>query len=247
MIDVRWTWLFLDTPRADVDRSWGFWSQVTGWRRSPTRGEREEFATLLPPLGDPWLKVQAVEKGPGGIHLDLDVDDVLTAAVEAERLGATRVGGIGGIGDDVVTLRSRGGLTFCLTSWNGNAVQVRQGAVELVDQACLDCPADVHDTEVAFWAALTGWQWADVDEPELSRLRRPADIPFRLLFQRLGEPTGAVRAHVDVACSDRESSTTRHLAAGAQVLRVRQGWTVMTDPVGRVYCLTDRSPTAPPG
>jgi hypothetical protein len=244
VIDVRWTWLFLDTPRADADRSWAFWSEVTGWRRSPTRGDREEFATLLPPLGDPWLKVQAVEDGPGGIHLDLDVDDVHVAAAEAERLGAARVGGIG---DDVVILRSPGGLTFCLTPWNGDAVQVREGAVELVDQVCLDCPADVHDIEAAFWAALTGWQWVDVDEPELSRLRRPAGIPFRMLFQRLGEPTGAVRAHVDLACADRESSTARHVAAGAQVLRVREGWTVMTDPFGRVYCLTDRSPTAPPG
>jgi hypothetical protein len=91
VIDVRWTWLFLDTPRADADRSWAFWSEVTGWRRSPTRGDREEFATLLPPLGDPWLKVQAVEDGPGGIHLDLDldVDDVHAAAAEAEALGAT--------------------------------------------------------------------------------------------------------------------------------------------------------------
>ena len=188
--------------------------------------------------------MQAVADGPGGIHLDLDVDDVQAAAAEAERLGATRVGGIG---EDVVILRSPGGLTFCLTPWHGDSAQVRDGAVELVDQACLDCPADVHDAETAFWVALTGWEWVDVDEPELSRLRRPAAVPFRLLFQRLGEPTGAVRAHVDIACADRDSSTARHVAAGAQVVRVRDDWTVMTDPVGRVYCLTDRSPTAPPG
>ena len=104
-----------------------------------------------------------------------------------------------------------------------------------------------HDAEVAFWAALTGWPWVDVDEPELSGCARPAGIPFRLLFQRLGEPTGPVRAHADLACADREASLARHLAAGARVVEVRDGWTVMADPVGRVYCLTDRSPTAPPG
>ena len=136
---------------------------------------------------------------------------------------------------------------FCLTPWHGDAEQVREGAVEIVDQVCLDCPEEVHDTEVGFWTSLTGWPWADLDEPELSRLRRPAGIPLRLLFQRLGEPTGRVRAHADLACADREASLGRHLAAGARVVRVCEGWSVMADPVGRVYCLTDRSPTAPPG
>ena len=244
MTDVRWAWLFLDTPLPDASRSWAFWSRVTGWPVSPTRGDHDEFATLLPPRGHAWLKLQAVAEGPGGIHLDLDVDDVAAAADEAEQLGAGRVGAIG---DEVVILRSPGGLTFCLTTWHGDADQVRDGCTELVDQVCLDCPQDVHEAEVAFWGALTGWAWADVDEPELSVLRRPAGIPFRLLFQRLDEPTGAVRAHADLACADRDASLARHLAAGARVERVREGWTVMTDPVGRVYCLTDRSPTAPPG
>ena len=244
MIDIRWTWLFLDTPRADAPRSWAFWSEVTGWPLSPTRGDDGEFATLVPPRGDPWVKVQAVGHGPGGIHLDLDVDDVPAAAEEAERLGATRVGAIG---DEVVILRSPGGFTFCLTPRHGEAEQVREGARELVDQVCLDCPQDVHDAEVDFWVALTGWPQVDVDEPELSRLARPAGIPFRVLVQRLGDPTGAVRAHADLACADRAASTTRHVTAGARVVAVREGWTVMADPVGRVYCLTDRSPTAPPG
>ena len=83
MIDVRWMWLFLDTPRADAARSWAFWSEVTGWPLSATRGDHDEFATLLPPRGDAWLKVQAVADGPGGIHLDLDV---------AERSEERRVG-----------------------------------------------------------------------------------------------------------------------------------------------------------
>ena len=244
MIDVRWAWLFLDTPRQDAERSWAFWSEVTGWPVSPTRGEHDEFATLLPPRGDAWVKLQAVAEGAGGIHLDLDVDDVAAAADAAERLGARK---IGAIGDTVVILRSPGGLVLCLTTWHGDAVQVRDGAADLVDQVCLDCPQDVHDAEVAFWTALTGWRWADVDEPELSVLRRPAGIPFRLLFQRLDDPTGPVRAHADLACADRDATLARHLGAGARMVTVREQWTVMADPVGRVYCLTDRSPTAAPG
>ena len=244
MSGIRWTWLFLDTPRADAARSWRFWSEATGWSLSPTRGDDDEFATLLPPRGDSWLKLQVVADGPGGVHLDLDVDDVHEGAGRAEALGAGR---LGAIGDTVVILRSPGGLTFCLTTWNGDGEQVREGVPDLVDQVCLDCPVDVHDTEVAFWAALTGWELADSEEPELSFLRRPAGIPLRFLFQRVEEPTGPVRAHADVACVDRPATLVRHLAAGARVVQEREQWTVMTDPVGRVYCLTDRSPTRPAG
>ena len=226
-------------------RSWAFWSEVTGWPLSATRGDHDEFATLLPPRGDAWLKVQAVADGPGGIHLDLDVDDVHAAAARGRTVGRHPDRGHRRRGRHPALARRPDLLPHALA--RGRASRCATGAVELVDQVCLDCPVDVHDAEVAFWTALTGWAWADVDEPELSVLRRPAGIPFRLLFQRLGEPTGPVRAHADLACADRQASLARHLAAGAQVVEVRDGWTVMTDPVGRVYCLTDRSPTAPPG
>jgi predicted enzyme related to lactoylglutathione lyase len=242
VIDIRWVWLFLDTPRPDAARSWRFWSDVTGWTVSPTRGDDHEFATLLPARGNAWLKLQAVADGPGGIHLDLDVEDVHTAATQAEALGATR---LGAIGDTVVVLRSPGGLTFCLTTWAGDSQQVREGSPDLVDQVCLDCPGDVHDAEASFWSALTGWANVPCDEPELSFLRRPAGIPLRLLVQRLGEPTGRVRAHADLSCVDRAASVGRHVAAGARVVREHLQWSVMADPVGRVYCLTDRSPMAP--
>ena len=165
MSGVRWVWLFLDSPRADAERSWRFWAQVTGWDLSSTRGDDDEFATLLPPRGDSWLKLQAVADGPSGIHLDLDVEDVHAAAARAEHLGATRTGVIG---DTVVILRSPGGLAFCLTTWRGDADQVRDGVPDLLDQVCLDIPQDRHAAEVAFWSGLTGWAWADAEEPELS-------------------------------------------------------------------------------
>ncbi|MGL5910814.1 MAG: VOC family protein, partial [Phycicoccus sp.] len=78
-------------------------------------------------------------------------------------------------------------------------------------------------------------------------LERPRRIPFRLLLQRLDDAGGTVRAHVDLACTDRVASTVRHLALGARVLREREFWTVLSDPAGRVYCLTDRDPVNPPG
>ncbi|MBM6399906.1 VOC family protein [Phycicoccus sonneratiae] len=243
-LSLRWTWLFLDTPRAEAGAAWAFWSTVTGWPVVDRRGGSGEFATLAPASGDAWVKLQAVDDGPGGVHLDLDVEDVHAAARTAEALGAVRVGAIG---DTVVVLRSPGGFTFCLTTWHG-ARDVVRGGDELVDQVCLDIPSSVHGTETAFWRDLTGWAERGFDdEPELTALRRAPHVPLRLLLQRLGEPDGPVRAHVDLACADRSVSVGRHVAAGATVVELHDGWTVMSDPVGRPYCLTGRSPSAPAG
>ena len=244
MIDVRWTWAFLDTPRADAARSWLYWAEVTGWALSEPRGETNQFATLLPAEGDPWVKLQAVTEGAGGIHLDLDVEDVRSAAEEATRLGAVEIGTMGDP-ESVVVLRSPTGLVFCLTTWHGDSEQVREGAPDLIDQVCIDLPEAAHDRETDFWEQLTGWTWRPTNVSEFSSLVRPDGIPLRLLFQRLGERDGRARAHLDLACVDRAATQDRHVAAGAAVVAVHDFWTVLRDPVGRVYCLTDRSPSSP--
>lgn len=241
-LDIRWVWAFLDTPREDAGRSWAFWSTVTGWPLSARRGDTGELATLLPATGDPWVRLQAVDEG-GGVHLDLDVDDPAAAAVQAQRLGAREVRRSDG--DTVVVLTSPGGQAFCLTTWaraGSPSRQVRDGARELLDQVCLDIPMQAWDREVAFWADLTGWPYAESPEPEFAFLERPPALPVRLLLQRLEEPAGVVRAHVDCACADRAASRRRHEAAGAVVEQERGFWSVLRDPVGRRYCLTDRSP-----
>ncbi|MBK8460458.1 MAG: VOC family protein [Micropruina sp.] len=241
MINVKWQWLFLDTQSDAADRSWDFWSAVTGWEISERRGERGEFATLRPPSGDPWVKLQRVDEG-GGVHLDLDVDDVGVAAIEAARLGAVE---IGRLGDTVVIMRSPGGFTFCLTTWTnaGSASrQVREGNESLIDQVCLDVPPQHYPAEVEFWQALTGWRFAPSARAEFGSLARPDGMPVRILLQRLQEAEGPVRAHIDLATNDRPLTTKAHLALGAGVVDVRRYWTVLADPVGRPYCLTDRSP-----
>lgn len=240
---VRRAWVFLDTPRSEADVSWRFWAHVTDSRLAPTRGDDGEFSTLLPARGEPWVRLQAVGDG-GGIHLDLDVDDVHAVADTAEQLGAARVGAIG---DTVVLMRSPGGFPFCLTAWHGQSGQVREGLASILDQACLDVPRARWVTETAFWSALTGWELRESDEPGFSFLVRPPDIPLRVLLQRLDEEDGPVRGHVDLACSDRSESVRQHVAAGATLVEERSSWTVMRDPSGRVYCLTDRSPQPPPG
>jgi hypothetical protein len=240
---VRRAWVFLDTPRAEADTSWRFWAHVTDSRLAPVRGADGEFSTLLPARGEPWVKLQAVGDG-GGIHLDLDVDDVHTAATRAEGLGAERVGAIG---DTVVLMRSPGGFPFCLTTWHGQEGQVREGLASILDQVCIDVPRSRWESETAFWSALTGWGLRPSEEPGFSFLVRPAHIPLRVLLQRLDDEEGPVRGHPDLACSDRAADVARHVAAGASVVEERSFWTVMRDPVGRAYCLTDRSPQPPPG
>ena len=70
----------------------------------------------------------------------------------------------------------------------------------------------------------------------------PPSQPLQLLLQRLGDDEGEVRAHLDLATTDRAAETERHLALGAGLRRVADGWTVLVDPAGSAYCVTDRAP-----
>jgi len=244
---VRWVWAFLDLPEQRFDEAVEYWRAVTATVVSPRRGDREEFATLLPADGSAWVKVQRVG-GPGGVHLDLDVQEPLeTARDEALGLGAEVLAEVpdddGVLG--VVVCRSPGGFVFCLTRWQPHetaAGQVRAGAQTLLDQVCLDVPASAYAAELAFWSALTGWEARPGSVPGFTSLLRPDGIPVRLLLQQLVEGDEDVRAHVDFACLDRDAETARHVALGAAVERLEAVWTVLVDPGGRRYCLTDRDP-----
>ncbi len=237
-VTVRWMWVFLDVPGPAADATWEFWAAATRSRLSPRRGDDGEFATLTPAYGDPWVKLQRVRHG-GGVHLDLDVDDPRVAARAAADLGATVVADLG-----YVVMRSPGGFTFCLTRAHGESEQVREGQADLLDQVCLDLPLAAHDAEVAFWAALTGWEFVASALAEFGYLRRPRRMPLRLLFQRLGDAAGPVRGHVDLACVDRAATQSRHLRLGAALESERDFWSVLRDPAGFAYCLTDRTPSS---
>ena len=235
-MQIRWMHLFLDTPQAEAATSWAFWAEVTGSTLSPVRGEHGQFATLLPAHGDAWVKVQAVDEGPGGVHLDIDTDDRAAFVARALDLGAT----VQATYHDVVVLRSPAGIVFCATVGDGGAVDGHADA--LADQACLDIPPSAFATEVAFWRDRAGWAASEIcDDDEFVSLRRPADMPVRILLQRRDDETPA-SAHVDFATGHRDAETERHVRAGAEVVEVFRQWTVMRDPVGRIYCLTDRDP-----
>ena len=237
MTGVRWVTAFLDTAEERADDAEVFWSRVTGYRVSPRRGRRDEFATLLPPDGDPFLKVQrVVQSPPGGLHLDLHTADVASLAERAEELGATA----SYLEEGYVVCGSPGGMTFCVV---GHPAERRPepaawpGGRSLVDQVCLDIPPSRWDSEVAFWEALTGWERGR-QSGEFGRLVRPEGQPLMFLLQRLDDEQPGVTAHLDLGSDDADAEAARHVALGATEVRRADGWITLLDPSGRAYCVT---------
>ena len=218
-------------------------AHVTGYAVSARRGETDQFATLAPPDGDDYLRVQHLDDGPGRIHLDLHVEHPAIAAEAAIELGGhVLVRHESGY----VVVRSPGGLVFCFVTHPAARRPAPHtwpdGHRSQVDQVTLDVPPPAYDVEVAFWHGLTGWDLTDLEETEFERLQPPDEQPLRWLVQRRDDADGPVRAHLDLATDDHEAEVARHLTLGATEVARHDGWTVLTDPVGTTYCVTRRSP-----
>ncbi|WP_408898423.1 VOC family protein [Nocardioides sp. R1-1] len=228
-----WVTAFLDSAPDHHQESVGFWQEATGYAVSAPRGDHDEFASLLPPDGDPYLKVQRRHAGADRIHLDLHVPDPLAAADAARVAGATIMADRG-----YIVMASPAGFVFCFVDHPSSRCPA-QGS--RVDQVSIDVPRAAYDRELAFWTAITGWRQRTSSVTEDFRfLGPPEGQPLGLLLQRLGaDDDGDIRAHLDWGTSDRAAETERHLALGARVLAQHRYWTVLADPVGRVYCLTD--------
>jgi hypothetical protein len=112
-------------------------------------------------------------------------------------------------------------------------------------QVCIDSPADVHDAEVASWRSLLGERWVDSAAPEFAGKWHDDDGgPLQLLFQRLDEPSGPVRAHLDLGSDDVPADVRRLVGLGATDVGEGRGWHVLRDPVGLLFCVTENSPEA---
>lgn len=242
---VTWDTVFLDLPAAVHARGTEFWCAVTATRPSPPRGEDDQFATLLPAEGDAFLRVQRLGEVPR-VHVDLHVDDVRSEVGRAVRLGARVL-----LHEVHAVLASPGGFVHCLVPDAGERVRPApvtgaRGGTALLDQVCLDVPAELLDDELAYWTALTGWTARRVDT-EFHRLAHPAGMPLQILVQTLGADDERVRvsAHLDLAGGpDVRTVVAEHVDLGAEVLDVREQWTVLRDPAGVVYCVTHRDPLA---
>ncbi|WP_193610039.1 VOC family protein [Nocardioides lijunqiniae] len=238
---MPWLTAFLDLPADEHAEASAFWAAVTGYAVSQARGASDEHTTLLPPEGDPYLKLQRLGEGGSRLHLDVTVPDPAQAALRAEGLGASVVSRE----DGYVVLMSPGGFVLCLVAEGGERrprPAAWPGGPSAADQVCLDVPPAAYVRETEFWTALTGWAFEAHEDPQFDSLARPASAPLRILFQRLEDEQDRVGAHLDLSSADRAAETARHEALGAQVLSVHEEWTVMRPPAGIPYCVTDRTP-----
>ncbi len=241
---VRWLTAFLDFPAAEFGSEVTFWRAISGSTVSPPRGPSKEFASLDPFNGDAHLRVQRIESGPGGTHLDISVDDPAAASLEAVALGARELADYG----THRVMASPAGGRFCLVEWTGETRRARPirwpgGTISIIDQICYDVPAAKFDAEVAFWSALTGQEAPrKTERGELNRrtLTRNPDLSLQVLLVRSDDSLGA--AYLDVAASNLDVEVERHEDWGATVVERHADRVVMDDPTGRRYFISARNP-----
>jgi hypothetical protein len=90
---------------------------------------------------------------------------------------------------------------------------------------------------------LLAGRWVDSLSPEFAgKWHDDAGSPLQLLFQRLEEPEGLVRAHLDLGTDDLASEVRRLRDLGAEDLGPGSGWHVLRDPAGLAFCATENSP-----
>jgi hypothetical protein len=245
---IRWLTVFLDFPADSFQAGVAFWQAATGYGLSASRGAAGEFATLLPPSGDAYLRVQRVADGAGGCHLDLHVDteteSLAAAADRARALGAE----ITLFEPGLVVTRSPSGFPFCLVDWEGEAevpapLAGENGSWTRLDTLCIDVPPWGFEAECAFWATLTGWEAYPAPLPGYAFLRSPTGLPVRIILQRQASaaPGQLAAGHTDFGVTD-HGAVGRHVALGARVTAPLDYWTVLTDPADRPYCLVNRPP-----
>ena len=99
------------------------------------------------------------------------------------------------------------------------------------------------EREVAFWRGLLPGRWVDSPSPEFAgKWHDDAGTPIQLLLQRLDEPDGPVRAHLDLGTDDLPAEVRRLLALGATDVGPGRGWHVLRDVNGQPFCVTPNSP-----
>jgi hypothetical protein len=231
-----WLTAFLDYPASEFDAGVGFWRAATGYGLSTPRGEAGEFATLVPPSGDDYLRVQRLGDGPTGLHLDVHVAEPWTAAETAEAAGAELVSESP---HGFFVLRSPAGFPFCLTTFQADAVPppVRwpAGHRSRVSRLCLDVPHRRYAAEVTFFQQVLGGQWLQAPDPETAlRLAGAGAIDIRLQPAELAR---SVTSHLHVVTDDLDAEVARLTALGARPRAARPGKTILEAPGGTALCV----------
>ena len=240
---VSYVHTVLDAPARLAPATGDFWAAALGWPTGDPWPGHPELCTLEPPQGSAYVHLQEIH-GPPRVHIDLECDRPGSTIARAVGTGAVVIGAT----DLWCTLRSPGGLPFCvLRSRERRAPQPvtwPDGHRSRLVQVCIDAPQSRHDDEVAFWRGLLGGRWGESRSAEFAgKWHDDAGSPLQLLFQRLEEPDGLVRAHLDLGTDDRDAEVARLLDLGAEDVGAGHGgWHVLRDPAGLAFCVTGNSP-----
>ncbi|NMO04378.1 VOC family protein [Gordonia sp. TBRC 11910] len=243
---IRWLTAFFDFPAPQFGDEVTFWRAIAGSTVSPPRGSNKEFASLEPFNGDPHLRVQRVNDGPGGLHLDLHVSDHRAGADECVRAGAV----LTDASDPMfAALRTPAGLPFCVNEWKGEAVRSRPirwpgASISIIDEVLITVPHKAFDAEVAFFSTVTGWTIdaapPQSDAPASTRFLRDDPLPLSVVLTPVDDEHTA--AQVSLAATSVADEVARHEDWGATVIADATTSVVMADPVGRRYRITNRNP-----
>lgn len=240
---MTWLHAVIDVPADQRERVGSFWADVLGWPLGAPWPGHPELSSFEPASGDAYLHLQQIDGAPR-VHLDVESHDPETTGVRAQALGAHFVHQHEGWR----TLLSPGGLPFCVLETGRRRPPGPQtwpdGHRSRMVQVCIDSPVSVHDQEVAFWRELLPGRWADSAAREFAgKWHDDAGSPLQLLFQRLDEPDGTVRAHLDHGTDDLPAEVRRVRDLGAQDIGPgRGGWHALRDPAGLAFCVTGNSP-----
>ena len=103
----------------------------------------------------------------------------------------------------------------------------------------IDHPEESYDGAAGFWAAATGSERSRSAAP-------PGDDPYESLaplpggelleLQRTGGGTPP-RIHLDLETDDVAAEVARVVGLGASVVEERDGYTILADPGGMVFCV----------
>jgi predicted enzyme related to lactoylglutathione lyase len=100
----------------------------------------------------------------------------------------------------------------------------------------VDHPEEAWQEALAFWAGVQGVTPTGEDEGQAEYRSLGTIGSVALESQRTGAGT-APRVHLDIETDDVAAEVARVLALGASVLEEREGYTVLRDPAGLVFCV----------
>lgn len=247
-VGLGWIHVLLDLPPWATDGGAAFWSAALGGTVGAPWPDHPAFRSIVPGDGQgAYVHLQTGDHGPR-VHLDLEVDDPAKAEDVLVSMGARRC---------IVTtawrvMRSPGGLPFCLLPRRPHAAVLPStfgGHRSRLVQVCIDSPAQLHPEEVRFWRRFVEGDWVASDSVEFAGKILPSGgSPVQFLFQELetGTVMDTTTAHVDLGTDDVEAEVDRLVNLGADHVATYPGWTVLSDPAGMTFCVTENPPSVPP-